>query len=347
MAAEQDDFTGIGELLKRTRSLEASESIAAEPSPFSQENPSETIDHFESIEELSRTSPPPSEAPGAPPEVAESLELPDFQTSEAPNAEYAETAVAEPPPFEMHPELEPTAPTEQADATLAAPESLHDTPVPEALKQVRKFSENLASSVKPQVSAAFPFNLRIEGALSPSEKEKVLELISREDFGLREIDLEPQLEADRILIPRISEYAGVLLVQALRGSTAKMRLEPSDQMSDQDNDNEPSQSTYVADVDLSQADSLPITTSATLPELPEFKVIGVFSASAALESSVVEAHESSEYQETLEALEREIKHKACRKFAQGLVSYKIQLLPLAMPTQYRLTVSATAVTAKT
>ncbi len=336
-----DDFTGIGELLKRAPSVEASESIATPA--FSVENPSETIDHFESIEELSRTSPPPP----APDFGQEPIPMPDFGIAQSTSE--AETALAAPPPFEQLEGLESTSPVEQVAPDFSQPSNepaFTDAPVPEALRQVRKFSENLASSVKSSVSAAFPFSLRIEGALSPSEKEKLLEVISRENIGLREIDLEPQMEADRILIPRISEYAGILLVQALRGTRALMRLEPSDRMSDEDSTTDPMQETYIAETNLSEADSLPITTSATLPELPEFRVLGVFSASASLQSSVVEAHESSDYQETLEALEREIKHKACRKGAQGLVSYKIQLLPLAMPTQYRLTVSATAVAAK-
>src|SRR5437764_1503439 len=75
-----------------------------------------------------------------------------------------------------------------------------------------------------EVPTSFPFSLMIEGTLRPEEREKLIDLISREKFGIREVDLEPQLESGRILIPRISEYAGVLLVQALRNTQARLRL---------------------------------------------------------------------------------------------------------------------------
>lgn len=95
------------------------------------------------------------------------------------------------------------------------------------LDAVKKFTEEVIVPIN-AVPAAFPFSLLITGGLSAEEKEKLLNLVSKENMGIRELDLEPQLENDRILIPRISEYAGVLLVQALRGTQAQMKLGPSE-----------------------------------------------------------------------------------------------------------------------
>ena len=61
---------------------------------------------------------------------------------------------------------------------------------------------------------------------------------------------------------------------------------------------------------------------------------------------MVEAEKSSEYQEILEALLRELKYRAYRRGASGITQLSVQLDPLIQPTRYRLTVSGTAVRAE-
>ena len=58
---------------------------------------------------------------------------------------------------------------------------------------------------------------------------------------------------------------------------------------------------------------------------------------------MVEAVHSMEYQELLERLQREIKYKAFRKGAVGVVGFSIQLTALSTPTHYRVLAMGTAV----
>lgn len=223
-------------------------------------------------------------------------------------------------------------------------------PLLNPLLKVKQFSES-ATVAQTSIPAAFPFSLLIEGQLSVHEREKLLDLLSRENMGIREVDLEPQLESGRILIPRISEYAGVLLVQALRGTSAELKLGPSDSIfstSDTQEENDSSglaapSLQYCSADSLHPAESLPVTTETELPGFSQAIVIDVVVATAALRTELVEAERSTEYQELLEALHRELKYKAYRKGAQGIVNYHWTLTPLSLPTHYRLTVSGTAV----
>lgn len=241
----------------------------------------------------------------------------------------------EPPVQEQQPETQ--------EAPASEPSSTID--------QVKEFSEKLPME-KVQVPAAFPFNLLIEGELSPEEREKLVDVLSRESMGIREVDLEPQFAGNSVLIPRISEYAGVLLVQALRGTSARMRLIPTD-----DQEIDPLQPGAKADgADFPHpepmapsaphpAELIVITQDSSIPQIPLFTVMDVITASATLNSSLVEAESSAEYQEVLENLQRELKYKAFRKGAVGLIQFQVQLTPLRMASEYRLTVSATAVRA--
>lgn len=226
------------------------------------------------------------------------------------------------------------------------------------IQQIKNFSEKLPME-KVQVPAAFPFSLIIEGELLPEEKEKLLDVLSRENMGFREVDLEPQLQNDRILIPRISEYAGVILIQALRGTCARMRLGPSDTIFSTDDtvsESDPLSSGFSIsssgarsvmktrhDDSSHAAERLAVTSADSLPQLPRFEVIDTILVSAILTSNAVEAARTAEYQEMVENLKREIKYKAHRKGAAGIVRFQVELQSLSLSSQYRLNVSGTAV----
>ncbi len=250
------------------------------------------------------------------------------------------------------PSLDPS--TEQVDdfasleqftknETISQPEhnavdipSFETPPSMDTMEPVKQFSEQIVAAPS-SVQAAFPFSLVITGPLTPQEKEKLLDILSREKMGIQEMDLEPQLQSGKILIPRISEYAGVMIIQAMRGTRAKMSLAPSDQMTESALASSESHASYSGG-ELHPVEKIP--TSQTL--IPGAHPIDALVASATLRSNIVEAENSSEYQEILEALQREIKYKAYRKGANAVMSLTIQLVQLDLPTHYRLTVTATA-----
>lgn len=226
---------------------------------------------------------------------------------------------------------------------------------PSTMDAVKLFSENLVVGA-PVVPASFPFSLLIEGRLQPEERERLMDLVSRENMGIREVDLEPQFSGGKILIPRISEYAGVLIVQALRGAAVQMKLGPSESIfsSEASEDSgsinlasSPQEATFrtysLSDSHSHPAEALPITQDSALPGAPSYVVVDVVHASALLKTVLVEAETSQEYQEALEALQRELKYKAYRKKANAILNFTIQLTKLTLPTQYRLQLMGSAV----
>jgi hypothetical protein len=271
----------------------------------------------------------------------------DQPVTETPSA--SEAPAGEPPAQESAPAHEP-APVEASPS---------ETAPADAIQKVKEFSDKIPME-KVQVPAAFPFSLLIEGDLTPQEKEKLLDVLSREQMGFREVDLEPQLAENRILIPRISEYAGILLVQALRGTRAKMRLGPSEAIFSAQ-DAEVTSDPYQPGMRLPEpaapspherdsnhpAERIAVTPDGALPQLPEFDVIDTIFATAILNSNSVEADRSSEYMEILENLKRELKYKAYRKGAVGLIHFKVDLQQLSLANQYRLMISGAAIRPRT
>ena len=282
---------------------------------------------------VSDFSPAPSSAPD--PDFAPT---PDF----APADDFAPNADAPDPQSARVPEPQ---------ARASAPESRGDSPKRSGMNQVKDFADAVAIG-KPLVQAAFPFSVMIRGHLNAHEKDKLLDLLSRENLGIREVDLDPQFAAGRVLIPRISEYAAVLLVQTLRSSRAGIIMGPSDSIFATDDtrgdSTSPSESRRVHLQEYSSdsqhpAEDMPLSTLNELPKREPYSVIDVVSASAALKSSAVEANTTSDYQELLENLQREIKYKAFRRGADAIVNFKSQLQSLNGPTHYRVSVTGTAV----
>jgi uncharacterized protein YbjQ (UPF0145 family) len=285
----------------------------------------------------------------------------EFQASDFSVSEPPQTPEVEAPPAAQSP---PKAKKQEPQATLPPDPPFAPTPSQvkfkkdtlgpskNTLDQVKQYSEQ-APIAKPAVPASFPFSLLIEGPLRPEEKEKLLTLLEDHQMGFRTIDLEPQLEGNRILIPRISEYAGVLLIQALRGARADIKLGPSDSIfataetrntQEEAFSSEMEESITTSSHDLGHpAENIPITQHDRLPGSPILTLIDTVSASAALNSSVVEAEHSAAFQEIVEALQRELKYKAYRKGATAILNYKIQVNSLNSPTHYRILAGGSAV----
>lgn len=243
-----------------------------------------------------------------------------------------------------------------SDPLSEAPESAPESSLPpppsseEVVAEIKDYSENIspASAAAP---AAVPFHLYITGHLNDHEKEKLLDILSRENMGIREMDLEPQLSEGKILIPRISEYAGVLLIQALRGSATQMLLAPSDGAL------EPASSHIFPEVDPSHSQSsswrdanhpaerIPVTPDSTIPNLPDFIVVDTIIVSSALNTEFIEAERSPKYQDLIDSLKKELKYKAHRKGAHAILKFQIQTDTLTLPSRYRITLSGLAVRA--
>jgi hypothetical protein len=238
-----------------------------------------------------------------------------------------------------------------------APEATTDlSPAVQAIEagldEIKKFSDHVAPTAI-HVPAAIPYSLLIEGRLQTHEKERLTAIVTKE-LGIREVELEPQFEAGKILIPRISEYAGVLLIQALRGAHVKMKLGPSDLIftsKDPITEDElihPHAPDFFNsnENDHFAADQIPITSESKLPNQnlkTHLMAIDTIHASMNIKATWVQSINPSYFQDALDALKRQLKFKAHHKGATAILNFQTQLIPISDQTQYKLIVQGTAV----
>jgi hypothetical protein len=204
------------------------------------------------------------------------------------------------------------------------------------------------------VDALRPFHLRIIGKLPPLEKERFVELLTRENFGIREVDLEIQLEAGQILLPQISEYAAVLVAQTLKGAPVELRLSPSDletaAPSDALSNLSTASSTPLSAPSSHAAESIPITPNDTLSGSGEseklaLEPLDVLIATGLIREPEWKAESSDAFGEIVEALKRELRFKAYLKKADALVRFEAKVIssPWISDKECRVQVSAVAV----
>ncbi len=332
MSESKKDLTGLFELSEELR-----ESGQEPPLPEGlvfEETPIEKIDDFESLD---------SYAQAHPSVQAEAIDAGLMDPGVAPTEPHDPIESAE-----VEVSLGFISPTETTE-----PQFQHE-PEQQTETQPVSLTQKIPTAVHASVPAAFPFTLLIEGPLTAREKEKLLDIIHRENMGIREIDLEPQFQCEKILLPRISEFTGVYIVQQLRETRAKIRFGPSEEIFAAQGTTEDTQPfwnpTSVDQLDIPDrtepqhpADTIPVTTERTLPGLDRYVAIDTLTASATLQTFAVEAETTSEYQDLVTALQREIKYKARRRGAAAVIHFRIQLTPLTSPSRYRITVMGLAI----
>ncbi|MBN19941.1 MAG: hypothetical protein CL678_01550 [Bdellovibrionaceae bacterium] len=220
-----------------------------------------------------------------------------------------------------------------------------------ALENIKEMSDQSAIG-QPQIQAAYPFSLEIHGKLTSLEQEKLLTLIKKHQMGFRELDLEPQFERGQVLLPRISEYAGVLIVQSLKEANAQFRLAPSEEIyatesTFKDQSPEPlnvlTENIHSIGTDKESLKNFPVTSGNSFPRNATVKILGPIEVSATLTSTVVEVDLSSEYLDLVQSLKRKLKIKAIQQGANGITHYFLDLKQLSMTQHYRITVQGIAV----
>jgi hypothetical protein len=93
----------------------------------------------------------------------------------------------------------------------------------------------------------------------------------------------------------------------------------------------------------SSAEQIPVTTEGRIPNIPKFIVLDTLTATAALNSNVIDLENSTDYQQILENLQRELKYKAFRKGASAILNFKIQLNLVSSPRHYRILATGLAI----
>ncbi len=247
----------------------------------------------------------------------------------------------------------PAAPFPEFSAAAATPvgAAIGDA-LQDSSPTAKHYSEHVAPSAGPAL-AATPFSLRIEGPLRIHEREALLQILSRENLGIREVELEPQFTSNTILIPRISEFAGIQIVQALRNSHARMRLGPSDRIfsakqSHDDDDRliyppNPDAEILITEDGGNRADSVLLTSDAELAGKPVVQAMDVLHGSMNLKAAHVAQPQSPVFQDAIERLKRQLKFQALHRGANALLGFHYELHPLEGQTIYKLVVQARAV----
>lgn len=217
-------------------------------------------------------------------------------------------------------------------------------------------SAQRALPVAPPVPAAYPFSVLIHGKLKSDEQTRLLDLLERENFGITPKDLETQLRGDRILLPRISEYAAVLVIQALRAADVVIQAGPSDEIFSTNDTREVASDPMLAPPDAPQgttydaehpSEDLPITLDHHISGQGDVEeAIDVITASMGIKSMAIELRRSAEFNDAVEALKRELRRKAHRRGAWGITQFKLQIDRLDLPSHYRVSVMGTAVRPK-
>ncbi len=236
----------------------------------------------------------------------------------------------------------PSAAATPVGAAIAA--SLEST-------DTRHYSDHVAAAAAPTL-ATNPYSLRIDGILRQHEREALVQILTRENLGIREVELEPQFAAGQILIPRVSEFAGVQIVQALRNSTARMRLGPSDRIfaSKESHDEDPliyppnpDAEVLITEEVAHQADQVALTTDDNLPGKQILQAMDVLHGSVNLKASHVAQPQSPVFHEAIERLKRQLKFQAHHRGANALLGFHYEFHPLEGQTLYKLVVQARAV----
>lgn len=223
---------------------------------------------------------------------------------------------------------------------------------PSTMESVRAYSDHVAPSASPAV-AETPYSLAIEGPIRQHEREALVNILTRENLGIREVELEPQFAAGHILIPRISEYAGVMIVQALRNTTAKIRLGPSERIfvSRESADSEdplimpptPESEVFITEEATERADTVLLTSADSIPGQKLLAAIDTLHNSMNLKAFSLSQPQSPIFQDAIERLKKQLKHQAHHRGANALVGFKYTLHPLEGQTMYKLVVEARAV----
>jgi hypothetical protein len=252
------------------------------------------------------------------------------------------------PESASEPSAAPAPPTPATIETELAPE-LSSAPAPEPVLPVPEPSETPPPPVStaPPVAAERPFTLWIEGNFTDEDRSKLLELLEREKFGIREVDLEYQWDAGRVLLPQISEYAAMRVVQVLRESSLEVRLSQGQAPSPEEQAATPrfaSESAFRAP-SHHPADSIPISSTDSLEGWERWEAIDTFLLTGLLKEPEWKAEQTDAFARLVEGLKRELRHRAHIKKAEALIRFKAEVLssPWAHDAECRVQVSALAV----
>lgn len=362
---DKKDLTGILDLQKlQAENPEAMADVPVDPFAVNELQKIEQVDHFDSIDQIGMMDHPEPVEELAAPAATEDPFAVNTDTNQFPVSEPtppAEDPFAVTTDFQAPLADEVPASTEFSnDFTLSAAEpttldpapfeekSFEETPVetppPPSLNKLKNYSEKSQGKTNLEIKIHYPFHLKINGSFGPYERDKLLIFITENPIGLSSGDLDLQITSGRVLLPRISEYAAIKLVQELRDSGLEFKLHPSERESDETTSSSASLSyRYEAQnsVKISSLKEIPILTQAHSPQT--FQELDEVSIVQYVRTEVLEVESSPMIQEVIERMTEALKQKARLKGGNALLGLKQEILPLRLPSQYQISLKASVV----
>ncbi|MEW6056092.1 MAG: hypothetical protein AB1540_05710 [Bdellovibrionota bacterium] len=240
------------------------------------------------------------------------------------------------------------------------------------LSEVKKFGDKLAIGA-PGVEASPAFSLKVispTGRFSEAAIKTIEAALEEEDLGVRFDDVKVQLSIGRLFVPRISEYAAILIANKLRDCVENIELDLAPEIFESSAD-EPS-----ADLGTSLLDSAHLNQhreevhelenapqseadvfSTNLHEVEGFQITRILSlvtASRIVAAEVVEKQNSPELEKATELVTKELISNAFKLAANGVIGVDVSLRPIEsfrdesgkIRRGYRLFGSGTAIRAR-
>ena len=350
---DKKDLTGILELPQIDPVTDDGSAVPEDPFAVNELQPIETIDTFESIDQIGMMDhePPPEEPAADPAESQPEAPVEDpFQPSSfdgsPPTLDVGPSDLPDPfaqaDPFEAPIET-PAPPMDFLEEFPTSPSPTDPSPPPPELpplEPIRSYAEKVKEAPFTP-GTRFPQHLMISGEFDLYARDKLLLFITENDVGVTSSELDFQISAGRVLFSRISEFSGIKLIQDMRDSGLEFHLRPSP---------------LDPDEIVPESPSTRFHYDGTRPEQPAEKKIPVLPALAAkeagyavfdsirivqyLRAEMLEVEKSDLFQELIERMTEALKRRARLKGAEALGSLEHRITPLRLPSQYEVELSA-------
>lgn len=192
-----------------------------------------------------------------------------------------------------------------------------------------------------------PFDFMMNGFLDPLNQSKFKDIVTKNKLGLTSDELDIQLKSGKIKLPKISEYAGVYLIQAFRDAAVDMRLIPVNDQDISQTTPDPRISAFLSDegthLTTSLSEQIPITSGEILPEFRDWEIVDTLTGSIGLTSEAIEVESTDLYTSAVEALKREMRLRAFHKGASAIILFSVSMVRLSIPTHYKIFAVGTAI----
>ncbi|MBU6153187.1 MAG: hypothetical protein KGP28_02690 [Bdellovibrionales bacterium] len=357
-APPKKDLTGIMDLPQADPVKDPNAPEGADSLEFNEIKPIEQIDDFASLDQIGMMDHPVVEEQVEPelslqPDPSDPFQnlttdtpgdTPSFpESTEPPLSADPFSSVDETPPFDASLSGEPlflkemTEAPETFDAAPVAVFSEPPVPPKPVLDDLKTYAESKKEAVF-DPGTRNEFHLMISGDFDPYSRDKLLLFLTENSIGITSSELDFQIKSRRVLMPRVSEFSGIKLIQDLRDSGLSFILKKSEEASLIADDG--NSKSYHFEVRQTQKPlEVPILPSGEV-KAEEYRVLDSIRMVQFLRAEILEVEQSDLFQELLDRMTEALRKRAKLKGANALTHLSHKITPLRLPSQYQIEMSA-------